>query len=374
MCIITGPRIELATDLIGRIKKLFYDKLKVTFESKESQVTINGVRITAYPSHHISSVRGIPNVSFLFVDEAGFIPSGSSQTQEVIDTCERYAGKSQAYIVLLSTPNRPGDIMDAILQQPYPESFYKICKFNYQWGLGKIYTEEDILVAKASSSFEREYNNAFLGQQGDVFAPKDIEAAIVLGNEMGYEVNLNCRRTMGIDPAFGGSNYAIVVLQYQDGRIQVTHAEQHHRPNYNAMIDRVMEIYRQCGNSINNIFVDAANPSVIDSLKQEFREDTNWNRIKDKIAHYKKMNMNIAEAMKVVPTPFSLEGIRMLVHTKEMLETPNLIAINSKFNDLTISLRTAKADNYRLIKTDTVFSDVLDAFRLALQYFQLTKK
>ena len=78
--------------------------------------------------------------------------------------------------------------------------------------------------------------------------------------------------------------------------------------------------------------------------------------------------------MKVVLTPFSLEGIRMLVHTKEMLETPNLIAINSKFNDLIISLRTAKADNYRLIKSETVFSDVLDAFRLALQYFQLTKE
>jgi hypothetical protein len=191
---------------------------------------------------------------------------------------------------------------------------------------------------------------------------------------MGYEVNLNCRRTMGIDPGFGSANYAIVVLQYQDGKIQVTHSEQHHRPNYNTMIDRVMEINNECGNHINNIFVDAANPSVINSLKQEFGEDINWIRIKEKIARYKKMDMNIAEAMKVVPTPFSLEGIRMLVHTKEMLETPNLIAINSKFNDLIISLRTAKADNYRLIKLETVFSDVLDAFRLALQYFQLTKE
>ena len=140
------------------------------------------------------------------------------------------------------------------------------------------------------------------------------------------------------------------------------------------MIDRVMEINTECGNHINNIFVDAANPSVIDSLKQEFREDTNWTRIKDKIARYKKMKMNIAEDMKVVPTPFSLEGIRMLVHSKEMLETPNLVAIHPKFNDLIISLRTAKADNYRLIKSETVFSDVLDAFRLALQYFTLTKE
>jgi hypothetical protein len=200
-----------------------------------------------------------------------------------MDVIERYAGKSNAYIVLLSTLNKPGDIMDTILQQPYPESFYKICKFNYEWRIGKIYTEEDIRIAKASSLFQREFNNQFLGQQGDVFYPKDIESAITLGNEMGYEVNLNCRRSMGVDPAFGGSNYAIVVLQYQDSKIQVIHAEQHHLPNYNAMIDRVMEIYRQCGNSINNIFVDAANSSVIDSLKQEFGEDTNWVRIKEKL-------------------------------------------------------------------------------------------
>lgn len=70
---------------------------------------------------------------------------------------------------------------------------------------------------------------------------------------------------MGVDPAFGGSNYAIIVLQYQDSKIQVIHAEQYHLPNYNAMIDRVMEIYRQCVNRINNVFVDAANSSVIDS-------------------------------------------------------------------------------------------------------------
>ena len=40
---------------------------------------------------------------------------------------------------------------------------------------------------------------------------------------------------------------------------------------------------------------------MIDSLKQEFGENTNWTRIKDKIARYKKMNMNIAEAMKSEP-------------------------------------------------------------------------
>jgi hypothetical protein len=76
MIIITGPRIELAIDLINRIQKLFYDKHKVTFDSKETTVVINNVRIQAIPSHHVSAGRGIPSVSFVFVDECAFIPDG----------------------------------------------------------------------------------------------------------------------------------------------------------------------------------------------------------------------------------------------------------------------------------------------------------
>jgi hypothetical protein len=36
MCIVTGPRIELAVDLIDRMKKLFYAKSLVTFDTKET--------------------------------------------------------------------------------------------------------------------------------------------------------------------------------------------------------------------------------------------------------------------------------------------------------------------------------------------------
>jgi late competence protein required for DNA uptake (superfamily II DNA/RNA helicase) len=86
MCIITAPRINLATDLITRIKKLFYDKLTVEFESDQTTVFLNNVRIRAFLSHNISAVRGLPNLSFLFVDEVAFIPD--NQIREVLDVCE----------------------------------------------------------------------------------------------------------------------------------------------------------------------------------------------------------------------------------------------------------------------------------------------
>lgn len=378
MVIITSPRINLAQDLVLRIEKMFYYKLKVEFDSDMTTVMLNNVRIRAFPSHNISAARGIPNVSFFFVDEAAFIPD--NQIREVLDVAERYAGKSAAKIVLLSTPYKPNDAMDQILSQPWNESFYKTIKFPYTWGLGKIYTEEDIKIAKASASFEKEFNNKFLGQIGDVFQGKDIDAAIALGEKMGYDVNPSCAKVMGIDPTSGGdSYYAITVLQFQDGIIQVIYAEQYPRgmANYNDMIARILQIDRECGGNdsygINNVYCDASNPNVIQSLKSEYQEDTSWPRIRKSMADCKEHGWEIGHRMKVIPTPFNSENVRMLIHSREILETPGLIAIHPKFEELIISLRTAKSENYHLKKEDSTYNDLYDSFRLALQYFTFSK-
>lgn len=117
-----------------------------------------------------------------------------------------------------------------------------MCRFNYEWGIGRIYTDEDIRIAKASSSFEREYNNQFVGQEGDVFNIEDINASTKLGNQIGYAIDIKITHIMGLDPSVGGnSSYAIVVLQYDkinQKHIQVTHAEQYSRGqwDYNQMI------------------------------------------------------------------------------------------------------------------------------------------
>ncbi len=72
MCIVTGPRIDLAIALIDRMKKLFSgDKGLVTkFDTKETVIELNGVKIEAFPSHHLDAMRGLPNVSFILLDEA----------------------------------------------------------------------------------------------------------------------------------------------------------------------------------------------------------------------------------------------------------------------------------------------------------------
>jgi hypothetical protein len=50
MCIVTGPRIDLAIALIDRMKRLFAGKGLISFDTKETVIELNGVKIEAFPS------------------------------------------------------------------------------------------------------------------------------------------------------------------------------------------------------------------------------------------------------------------------------------------------------------------------------------
>ena len=181
---------------------------------------------------------------------------------------------------------------------------------------------------------------------------------------------------MGIDPGFGSSPFGIVVIHFSDGILQVLYADEFERPRYEDMVNKIADLYSMFTN-IKNIFVDAANPELISSLKREVaNERDNWAYVQEKMAYCKKHHVDINRHMKVVPVPFSTEGKNMLIHTKELLEfeTP-IVAINPKFEKLTTSLRTAISDDLgKLDKEATSYDNVLDAFRLALQMFKLKEK
>ena len=83
--------------------------------------------------------------------------------------------------------------------------------------------------------------------------------------------------------------------------------------------------------------------------------------------------------MFVVPVPFSVEGAKMLQHTKWLLDEKeedgsSLIQIDrERFHKLVTALRTAIANEYKLSKEDTAYNDILDAFRLSLQFYKRSK-
>jgi hypothetical protein len=352
MVIVTGPNQELAIKLIKRMKGLFEPRLGITFDSKETVLELNGCSIEAYPSNHIDAFRSLTNPKFILVDEGDFAPK--FQQDEVRSVSERYIAKSDPFIVLVSTPNAPAGLFQRIQQEPEDTCLYKKIFLDYTYGLGKIYTKEEIDKAKQSPSFDREYNLQYLGLIGNVFSQLPIDNATKIEYNPD-NINQNAKKSVGIDPGFGSSKFAIVITQYVDGKIQVIHAEEYDRPNFAAMINMIWQLKQKCGH-ISNIYVDAANPEVWESLKREFNEPFNQQYMSSQIADCKKYNLHLEDRMIIVPVPFAVEGAKMLLHAKWLMEeteedSSSLIAIHKeRFDKLLTGLRTAIANEYKLDK------------------------
>jgi hypothetical protein len=374
MCIVTGPRIELAIALIDRMKGLFTTRdlnlnSPLTFDTKETVIELNNVKIEAFPSHHLDAMRGLPNVSFILLDEADFFPPG--QQQDARDVSERYIAKSDPYIVMVSTPNAPEGLFERIEKESEDTCLYKRIFLDYTYGIGKIYTAEEIEKAKQSPSFEREYNLKYLGRIGNVFHTKDIEAAIEKGRK--YDPDDFIRvyltsRSMGIDPAWGSSAFGIVITQWVDHHIQIMHAEEYRRPDYNEMLSTVYGLMSKY--NVDKVYIDGANPSFIKSLKLQIGEDQDYDKV---IARYRTEGLgdNWSENMRIVPVNFNSEHKAMLGHCKMIMENDGgRIAINpDKFDKLITALRTAVDNDGTLDKESTSYNDIFDAFRLALKFY-----
>ena len=307
MCIVTGPNIDIATKLIRRLKNIFERRLGIYFDNKETVLELNGCTIEAYPSNHLDAYRSLENTKFILIDEGDFFRK--SEQEDVRFVTERYIGKSDPYIVMVSTPNAPNGLFEKIEKEPEHSCIYKRLKMDYTYGLNKIYTKEEIDKAKKSPSFGREYDLQYLGLIGNTFHTADIERAITLGKKFSCKtVNKYAQQSMGIDPGFGSSPFGIAVVQFSDGVIQVLYADEFERPRYEDMINKVADLYQEFTN-IKNIFVDAANPELISSLKREVaNERDNWQWVQEKMAYCKKNHTDINRYMKVVPVPFSTEG------------------------------------------------------------------
>jgi hypothetical protein len=178
VCFIVGPRIDLAEDLIARFKGLVHARAQgFTNDRTSSTVTyLNGVRVEAFPSHHVDTMRGLIDVKFILSDESSYYPP--FQQRDVRAVMEGYIGKpnSDPTIILVSTPKAPGDLMQQIDLEE--DSLYHKLRFDYHYGLEgpyPIYSEEQIAKARLSPEWPREYELQFAGVVGNVFSQSSIE-------------------------------------------------------------------------------------------------------------------------------------------------------------------------------------------------------
>jgi hypothetical protein len=259
---------------------------------------------------------------------------------------------------MVSIPNAPEGLFERIEKEAEDVCLYKRIFLDYTYGIGKIYIQEEIEKAKQSPSFEREYNLKYLSKIGNVFHTKDIEAAIEKGRKYNPDNIIPFTSTsMGIDPA-----------SYPHHRIQIMHAKEYTKPDYNEMLSTVYSLMSKY--SVDKVYIDGANPSFIRSLKLQIGEDPDYDKV---IARYRseKLGDNWSQNMRIVPVYFNSEHKGMLGHCKMILENDGgRIAINpDSFDKLITVLRTAIDNDGVLDKELTSYNDIFDAFRLALKFY-----
>jgi hypothetical protein len=318
-----GPSINSAEDLIARFKALFGNQKDRT---QSTVAIVNGVKVEAFPSHHVDTMRGLTNVKFILSDETDFYPP--FQQKEVRAVMEGYIGKpnSDPHIVLVSTPKAPGGLMQQIELEPEDTCLYYRIFFDYHYGLEgpyPIYSQEQIDGAKRSPEFGREFELQYLGLVGNVFSQLSIDNATKIEYNPD-SINPNAKKSIGIDPGFGSGNFAVVATQLVGGKIQVISAEEYDRDDagFSDMIHEVWKLKQKCDH-VTNIYVDAANPEIWQALKKEFSEPFDERTVREKKAYAMKYNLHVEDQMFVVPVPFHPEGAKMLQHAKWLMEEPD---------------------------------------------------
>ena len=361
MGIIVGPNLKLAYKLIGRMKRIFDNRIHVDFNSAVTSLNLNGVNIEAFPSNNPDAFRGLEKPAFFIIDEADFFTHETHY--EARSAVEGASTKSDPWIVFVSTPNKPGGFIESFLNEP--ESKYYKLRLDYTIGLGKIYTTSEIAEAKEDkTTFEREYNLKFLGSHGTCFSEIRIDNAI---NAVRYDpdsINPYALRSIGIDPGWGSSPFGITVCEYSDNKVRVLYAEEYPRPDYNEMLDRVYWLYRQV--SPDKVCVDGSAADFVQSLKLRIGERGDY--LKEK-QEFKTQGVDWERSTKILPLYFGTKNKIMLTHAKNLIDN-GLVAIHPKFEKLITALRTASENQGVIDKEKTSYHDILDSWMLSLYYFQ----
>jgi hypothetical protein len=327
--IITGANQDLTNKVVGRMKSLFNHE----FKTKESVCILNGCRIEAFPTNHLSPARGL-NPKIVMLDEADFFPN--RYQDEARTVAERYIPKTNPHILLISTPNLPGGLFERMEDET--DNGYVMKQMDYTIGLNKVFDPVDIETAKKSPSFEREYNLKYGFGTGDIF--EGIEGVIEE-----YDLNvIGGRGGCYGDPAFGSSNFGVLGGEIRDNLLYVTEANEFPRPSPSAMLDVIEEMAHRYND---NCKIDSAHPGFIRDLEERGIPALPINfglQIRD----HESANMQ------------SLRS-KMTINASQMVKNGK-VRIHPNHTKLLAQMRSAQFDKKGGIDKSELNADVLDCF------------
>src|ERR1044072_1728112 len=388
MAILTGPRITLAVDILSRMKSLFYNKLGIIFPYNNITLWLNQVRINTFPSHKIQSFRGIENVSYIFFDEADFAPR--NQQFELLSVSLGYIPKSNPYMMFLSTPNEVNGLMQQMeieWNELHEAAMFRFIRTPFEFGLGKVYTPYDIKVLqKRPDVFDREMRLNYGDGSGAIFTIEVLDMLSKFGEMFDFDMNdvdPMTEKVMSIDPGYGESHFAIVIVEYMRDtkNLRVVYAQQWGNISYDEGLRTAEDLLTIYNPQV--CYIDASQKGFITTLKQRIGEDTTDEYHKHMERQIKVMKDEIIknggrwkrvkyleEYMRIVPFAYASIKKELLSHMKTMCEIEGMVCINKqKFPDLFLDLQIARRLNGQLIKNKDTPQDLFESLMQALYYW-----
>jgi hypothetical protein len=368
IAIVVGGGQKGATDLIDRVRGLFDKKLGIWFDTKVTEIILpTNVLIRAYAANNISALRGKHNIVCVLVDEASYI--NIADHQKIRDAIEPYRSKMDCQILLVSTPQVPGDLLYNIFNEEQDSGYTKL-SLDYRHGLGYIFTEDEIREAQRKRSFESEFNLRWASGENSCFHTQDIDAAINTSYSPSDSISRSPTifRSLGADFGLSSSRTGIVITQHCNGRIQVIYAKEFEKPLMSEMCDTIVDLANYYPNTL--CFLDASTIGAVQMCKELVGDHDlrTWSSVKEQ--HVSDMSMRYPYGVKIVPVVFNSVNTRKMLSDMNDLLVARKIDIHPSFSELILAIKTAKADDTWSLHKHSPNAgkhlDLFDAGRLSL--------
>lgn len=239
--------------------------------------------------------------------------------------------------------------------------FTDLLELPYQVGLNKIYSEQEI---RKSLSFPREMECSFESSIDALFNSYNIDQCVADKYDTTFYNGLSC--WAGCDPGFSSIRFAIVVISYINGKLQVMKELEVEHADPDTMRQTIHELVQQY--NLCRLFIDSSSVYLIRQLCKDYGipDVTLWD---DKTKDQLLQTNSCGGANLIHSVNFRTKHRQMLELLHKVISTQQ-IRIDPQFRGVINALRTASTkqfgDVYDLDEKATASDDLLDALRLSL--------
>ena len=244
VAIIVATKSDEAETLIERTKQMLGNKVKIENDGHQNkrEFKVNTVLFKIHSADNIDSVRSKTNMRMIIIDEAAFFRM--IEQSRVREAVEHYIAASDLYIIFISTAGEsPEGVMYEIQEEE--NSIYHKIFLPYELGVEvdnrsgtMIYDLEKLEIAKQSRSFPRNYMLSWISGEGNIFTHEEVDYIFSdFDTPQGQVI-------IAIDPAYGSSNFGVVVGILSQGILYVIFAKEYTRSTPTFMCSEVEKLYR----------------------------------------------------------------------------------------------------------------------------------